>query len=307
MPRDRRAPATGRLVPPAPSWADFHAHTSRSDGLLAPATLAAAAAAAGVRTLAVTDHDTLAGYRELVAPGAPPPPPGLELIPGVEINAVGSEAADAPDDELHLVGLGVDPGNAAFETILDRQRGARRRRFERMVARLRAAGVPVDAQLDGLDRGDEEALGRPMLARALVEAGYATDVPEAFARLIGPGRPGYVRREGIGPGEAIAAIRAAGGLPVLAHFAAAPGQPAIIAGLVAAGLGGIEVHHRSFPAVTVEAMRAVAAAHRLVPSGGTDFHGDEGSYAEAIGETWIPDEVAEGVRAALGLPAGAPA
>lgn len=305
MPRDRRAPATGRLVPPAPSWADFHAHTSRSDGLLAPAALAAAAAAAGVRTLAVTDHDTLAGYRELVAAGAPPLPPGLELIPGVEINAVAPDLAGLPDGELHLVGLGVDAADAAFEALLDRQRGARRRRFERMVARLREAGVPVDAQLDGLDRGDEEALGRPTLARALVQAGHAKDVPDAFARFVGPGRPGYVPREGIGPGEAIAAVRAAGGLPVLAHFAVAPEQPAIVAGLVAAGLGGIEVHHRSFTAVTVEAMRAVAAAHRLVPSGGTDFHGDEGSYAEAIGETWIPDEVAEGVRAALGLRAGA--
>jgi len=305
MPRDRRAPATGRLVPPAPSWADFHAHTSRSDGLLAPAALAAAAAMAGVRTLAVTDHDTLAGYRELVALGSPPLPPGLELIPGVEINATAPDLAGLPDGELHLVGLGVDPAAAAFEALLDRQRGARRRRFERMIARLREAAVPVDAQLDGLDRGDEEALGRPTLARALVEAGHAVDVPDAFARFVGPGRPGYVRREGIGPGEAIAAVRAAGGLAVLAHFAVAPDQASIVGDLVAAGLGGIEVHHRSFTAATVEAMRAVAAAHRLVPSGGTDFHGDEGSYADAIGETWIPDDVAEGVRAALGLPEGA--
>jgi hypothetical protein len=307
MPRDRRAPATGRLAPPAPSRADFHAHTCRSDGLLEPAALAAAAAAAGVRTLAVTDHDTLAGYRELVAPGAPPLPPGLELIPGVEINATAPDLADLPDGELHVVGLGVGPSGPVFEALLDRQRGARRRRFERMVGRLREAGVPVDAQLEDLDRGDEEALGRPTLARALVEAGHATDVQDAFDRLVGPGGPGYVRREGIGPREAIAAIRAAGGLPVLAHFAAAPTRPALLRDLVAAGLGGIEVHHRSFDAATVDAMRAVATAHRLVPSGGTDFHGDEGSYAEAIGETWIPDEVAEAVRAALSLPAGATA
>jgi predicted metal-dependent phosphoesterase TrpH len=87
MPRDRRAPASGRLVPPSPSRADFHAHTLRSDGLLAPADLVAAAAAAGIRTLALTDHDTLAGYRELVASG-PPLPGGLRAAPGVEINAL---------------------------------------------------------------------------------------------------------------------------------------------------------------------------------------------------------------------------
>jgi 3',5'-nucleoside bisphosphate phosphatase len=307
MPRDRRAPAVGRLDPPMPSRADFHTHTSCSDGLLEPSELVAAAAAAGVRSLAVTDHDTLAGYRSLVAPDAPPLPPGLRLIPGVEINATGPGTADLPDGELHLVGLGVDPAADAFEAILDRQRGARRRRFERMRARLREAGAPVDAQLEGLDRSDEESLGRPTLARALVAAGFASDVPDAFARYVGPGLPGYVRREAMGPGEALAAIRGAGGLPVLAHFATAPERPALVRDLVDAGLAGIEVHHRSFDEATVERMRAVASAHQLVVSGGTDFHGDEGPYAAAIAETWVPDGVAEAMLAALAhRPAGAP-
>jgi predicted metal-dependent phosphoesterase TrpH len=299
MPRDRRAPASGRLVPPSPSSADFHAHSLRSDGLLTPHELVVAAAAAGVRTLALTDHDTLAGYRELVAPGAPPLPADFALLPGVEINATVPDAVDLPDGELHLVGLGVDPGAEAFEELLERQRGARRRRFERMLARLRNAGMPVDAQLADLDRRDEESLGRPTIARALVAAGFARDVQDAFDRIVGHGRPGYVRREALGPIDALAAIRAAGGLPVLAHFASAPERPALLRDLLEAGLGGIEVHHRSFDAATVERMRTVAAAHRLVPSGGTDFHGDEGSYAVAIGETWIPDDVADGVRAAL--------
>ncbi len=299
MPRGRRAPTTGRLVPPAPSQADFHAHTARSDGLLAPAELLAAAAAAGVRILAVTDHDTLAGYREVVAPGAPPLPAGLAVIAGVEINATARDIPDLPDGELHVVGLGIDPADDAFEALLDAQRGARRRRFERMVARLREIGAPVDAQLANLDRDDEEALGRPTIARALVAAGFAADVPDAFARLVGSGKPGYVRREGMGPREALAAIRAAGGLPVLAHFALAPERAALVRDLIEAGLGGIETHHRSFDAATVAAMEAVASLHRLVPSGGTDFHGDEGSYADAIGETWIPDEVTAAVLAAL--------
>ncbi|MCU0479195.1 MAG: PHP domain-containing protein, partial [Chloroflexi bacterium] len=121
----------------------------------------------------------------------------------------------------------------------------------------------------------------------------------AFARIVGHGMPGYVRREGMGPVEALAAIRAAGGLPVLAHFAAAPRLPGIIDELIASGLRGIEVHHRSFDAPTVEAMELVAERHRLVASGGTDFHGDEGSYAEAIAETWVPDDVAERLLALL--------
>jgi hypothetical protein len=307
MPRDRRAPAVDRPVPSAASWADFHSHTARSDGLLEPLALVTAAAAAGVRILAVTDHDTLAGYRELVAHGAPALPGGIDLVPGVEINATVTDPADLPDGELHLVGLGVDPESEAFEALLGRQRGARRRRFDLMLARLREAGIPVDAQLEGLDRSDDLSLGRPTIARALVAARFARDVPDAFARYVGPGRPGYVRREAMGPREALAAIRAAGGLPVLAHFAIAPERPALIRDLVEAGLGGIEVHHRSFTGSTVDRMRSAAAAHRLVASGGTDFHGDECTYAEAIAETWVPDDVAERMRAALGRPLAATA
>jgi hypothetical protein len=299
MPRGRRAPLEGRLVPPTQTRADFHAHTIRSDGLLLPADLATQAAAAGVRTLAIADHDTLAGYRELVAPGAAPLPTGLTVIPAVEINATARDTPDLPDDELHFVGIGVDPADDALDALLDRQRGARRRRFERMLGQLRAIGMPVDAQVEGLDRSDEESLGRPTIARALVAAGFAASVTDAFGRIVGHGMPGYVRREGMGPVEALAAIRGAGGLPVLAHFAAAPRVPGIIDELIASGLRGIEVHHRSFDAPTVEAMQRVAKRHRLVASGGTDFHGDEGSYAEAIAETWVPDDVAERLLALL--------
>ena len=298
MARGRRAPAVGRLVPPGPSDADFHAHTSRSDGLLTPPELAAAARAAGVRTLAVTDHDSLAGYRELVAPGSAPLPEGLVLIPGVEINAV-SRIADLPDGELHVVGLGVDVTDAAFETVLAGQRARRRERFEIMRARLREAGVPVDAQLDETDLSGDDSLGRPTLARALIAAGHATSVQDAFARLVGPGGPGYAPRIGLDPVASIGAIRAAGGLPILAHFAAAPARQDLLRELMAAGLAGLETHHRSFDAETVSAMAWVARRLRLVESGGTDFHGDEGSYADAIAETWIPDAVTVAILARL--------
>jgi 3',5'-nucleoside bisphosphate phosphatase len=299
MSRGRRAPETGRLIPPEPSVVDLHTHTGRSDGLLAPAELVAAAAGAGVRTLAVTDHDTLAGYRELVAPGAVPLPAGLQVLAGVEINAV-ARHLDLPDGELHVVGLGVDPTAEAFEAALAGQRGERRLRFERMLQRLRAAGLGVDAQLAGLNVEEVDALGRPTLARALVAAGFATSVQDAFARFVGRGGPGYAPREGLGPVAAIHAIRAAGGLPVLAHFSAAPSRRALLQELMDAGLAGIEVHHRSFDAATVSAMGAVAEDLGLLPSGGTDYHGDGETYAEAIAETWVPSRIATGVMAALG-------
>ena len=298
MGRGRRAPTAGWIVPPEPTLVDLHAHTCRSDGLLEPSALVAAAAAAGVRTFAIADHDTLAGYRDLVAPDAGPLPPGLCLLAGVEINAVAG-GRDLPDGELHVVGLGVDPAADAFEAALAMQRGGRRRRFERMAARLRAAGLGVDPQLAGLDLARDDALGRPTLARALVAAGFATSVQDAFARFVGRGGPGYVPREGLGPIEAIRAIRGAGGIPVLAHFSVAPSRRDLLRELMEAGLVGLEVHHRSFDAATVAAVGAVARDLGLLPSGGTDFHGDDETYAEAIGETWVPAEIAAGVRAAL--------
>ena len=300
MGRGRRAPLVGRIVPPEPSVVDLHTHTTRSDGLLEPRALVANAAAAGIRTLAITDHDTLAGYRDVVAPGGLQLPAGLALIAGVEINAVGG-GFDVPDGELHLVGLGVDPDDEPFVQALAEQRGGRRRRFERMTARLRAAGLAVDAQLADLDMTHDDALGRPTLARALVAAGFAVGVQDAFARFVGRGGPGYVPREGLGPLEAIRAIRAAGGIPVLAHFSAAPSRRVLLQELIDAGLGGLEVHHRSFDAATVSAVEAVARDLGLLASGGTDYHGDDESYAEAIAETWVPPAIAAGVLAALAV------
>ena len=121
------------IVPPAPSTVDLHAHSSRSDGVLAPAALASAVVAAGVRTFSLTDHDTLAGYRELAGG---PLPAGLTLIPGVEINALVTRDLGLWEGELHILGFGMDPGDEAFEAALAAQRGARRVRFDRTVALL---------------------------------------------------------------------------------------------------------------------------------------------------------------------------
>ncbi len=296
MARGRRAPADGAVPRHAPARVDLHTHTRRSDGILEPIDLVEQAAAAGVRLLAISDHDTLAGVRELL--GGPPLPAGLELLPAVEINTL-ARIPDLPDGELHILGLGVDPTDEAFEAVLAGQRGGRETRFRTMAARLRETGTPVDAQLDAVDWSATDALGRPTLARALVEAGHADDVSDAFRRLVGRGAPAYVPREGIGPLAAIEAIVAAGGLAVLAHFSEAPGRPALLAELRAAGLRGLEVHYRAFDAATVGALAAFASGQGLVATGGSDYHGDEGPYAVAHAELVVPDAVGPAVRGAL--------
>lgn len=300
-PAPRRTGRHGRRPPPTAdsgvSIVDLHTHTLRSDGVLEPEALIGAAAAAGIRTLAITDHDSLAAYHELVGDGKIPP--GLELIPGVEINALARGIALA-DGELHILGFGMDPDDEAFETALARQRAARRVRFERTIALLREVGMPIDEQVAHVDLTRDDALGRPTIGRALIAAGHATSVEDAFRRLIGWGGPGYVQREGMGPREAIEAIRAARGVPVLAHFSEAPGQIPLLRELRDIGLAGLEVHYISFDRATTELVGSVARELGLLATGGTDYHGDTGTYAEAHAALHVPNVVAERLRSAIG-------
>lgn len=284
------------MLPPARSTIDLHAHTRRSDGVLEPADLVRAAADCGVTTFALTDHDTLAGYRDVVAAGEIPD--GMTLITGVEINAIVREDIELWEGELHILGLGMDPQDDAFEAALGEQRRRRAERFARTVSRLAELGMPIDAQLERLAIGANDALGRPIVGRALVAAGFATSVEDAFRRLIGRGAPAYIPRDGLGPDAAIGGIRAAGGLPILAHFSEAPERQSLLRELIAAGLAGLEVFYRTFDRATVASMEEVAGAFGLVPTGGSDYHGDTGTYAEAHTALWVPPEVAEGVRGA---------
>jgi predicted metal-dependent phosphoesterase TrpH len=288
--------ASGAASGGGTSVVDLHTHTLRSDGVLTPVELVRAAAEAGIRTLAITDHDTLAGIRDLVLGRAMPAP--IELITGVEINAL-ARGIPLQDGELHILGFGMDLADEAFETALATQRAARRLRFERTAARLREIGMPIDAQVAGLTPDVDDALGRPTIARALIAAGFATSVEDAFRRLIGWGSPAYVPREGMGPREAIDAIRAAGGLPVLAHFSEAPSQMPLLRELVAMGLGGLEVYYRTFQPETVTMVGAVAATLGLVGTGGSDYHGDLMTYAEAHATLNVPAKVADALRDAL--------
>ena len=216
---ERHAPSEGEWTPDPAAGSgtgDAHAHTTRSDGVLEPDELVRQAFDVGVRLFAITDHDNLAGYREVAAAGVPA---GLDLVPGVEINAVTRGLGlEIPGGELHVLGLGVDPDDEAFEAALAGQRAARRARFEATLQRLRDANIGVDRQVEALDLTRDDALGRPTVARALIAAGYAESVQDAFERILGYGMPGYVPRQGLGPVEAIRAIRAAGGLASLAHF-----------------------------------------------------------------------------------------
>jgi len=279
------------------SVVDLHTHTLRSDGVLQPLELVQAAAAAGIRTLAITDHDSLAAYRELVDARAIPE--SIELLPGVEINAL-SRGIPLADGELHVLGFGMNPDDEALEAALVQQRAARRLRFERTVARLREIGLGIDDQVGHIDLTRDDALGRPTIGRALIAAGHATSVEDAFQRLIGWGGPAYVQREGMGPREAIEAIRDAGGVPVLAHFSEAPTQMPLLRELQQLGLAGLEVYYISFRPETVMLVRDVAARLGLLATGGSDYHGDTTTYAEAHAALHVPAAVRDALVRQIG-------
>lgn len=282
---------------------DLHTHTDRSDGVLPPAELYQAMADCGLEVVATSDHDTLAGHRSLREAAAAPGATGPMLIPAVEINSIADRTliemgVELEEGELHILGYGVDADDAAFEKALEGQRGARKVRLLMIIDALRNLGKPIDDQIASV-LGSDEALGRPHIARAMVAAGHVESVQQAFDLWIDRNGPAYVARQGMHSREAIDAIRAAGGLPVLAHYPAAPDQPELLGLLMEWGLGGLEVYYRRFTPDTVTRMAGFAGSLGLVATGGSDYHGDGMSYAEAQATTYVPREVADRLLEAI--------
>ncbi len=266
---------------------DLHTHTTASDGLLDAPALIAEAAAGSVRLLAVTDHDTTASVEAVGRAGGEV---GIEVWPAVELSC------DVDAGEVHVLGYFIDHHVDWFQTLLERLREGRLHRAARMVERLRALGAPVEfARVESLAAGG--AIGRPHVARALVEAGWVRDVAEAFDRFIGRHGPAYVERLKVTPPDAVAIIRAAGGLAVLAH----PGwaqRDSLIPDLVASGLDGIEVYYPDHSPALVEHYAALARRYGLLITGGTDFHGGLLATRVPVGSQYVPEEVVAPIRAA---------
>lgn len=261
---------------------DLHTHSTASDGLLAPAQLVALAVERGLRILALTDHDTIAGLSEAAAAAAAA---GLRFIPGVELST------HVERGEVHVLGYFIDPTDPALLTALARFRDAREGRAATMVERLTAAGAPI--RLERVLALAGGSIGRPHVARALVEAGHATSINEAFERWLVRGRPGYVERFRLTPADAVRLIRAACGVPVLAHPHSADDLDSLLPKLVAAGLAGIECYYGDYDDARKADYLALAAHHDLVATGGTDFHGTGVAHRRPLGGTWLPPETVE--------------
>lgn len=246
---------------------DLHVHTRASDGALSGPELLDQANKMGLPGIAITDHDTVGelsvamDYREKERLD-------MVLIPGIELNT------EVDEGEIHILGYFIDYRSPLLLTNLQNIKAARFERARRMVARLRDMGYSITfEQVKTIARGG--LIARPHVAMALIENGYVFSIREAFAKLIGRGRPGYVPRYRFTPQKALELIRAAGGISVLAH----PGlvrQPQMVQAILDLGVEGLEAFYPEHTGQDTERFLALAERCGLLVTGGSDFHGTGG-------------------------------
>ena len=273
---------------------DLHSHTNQSDGSYSPAELVEEARRIGLEALAITDHDTFAGYDEAAPIAARN---GLDLVCGVEVNSRSTANRDA-----HILGYFLDGApSREFRAWLAGLIESRRQRNRALIEKLRSMGVAIE--LSEVEAVGRTLTGRPHFARVLVDKGYAGSHEEAFRKYLGETAPGYVRRDSPETAEVIRHIAAGGGLPVLAHpvrlgMRDAAREEQFIAELQAAGLRGIEVYHSDHRPADVERYRALAEKLGLAISGGSDFHGAAKPHIP-LGNAKVPRSVLDDLRRAV--------
>lgn len=255
-------------------------HTTASDGTCPPEVLVEQVHRAGIRTMSVTDHDTMAGVAPATAAAAAH---GITVIPGIEITAV-----DGGRD-VHVLAYFLSENAPGLQEMLTSQRRNRIERAREIARRLAALGAPIDVELliEGATKGGGKALARPQIARALIAAGHVATVAEAFDKFLSETSPAYIPHQGASPADVIALVRSGGGVSSLAH----PGytkKDEIVPSLVAAGLGAIEVFHSSHEPADEARYLALADHFGLGVTGGSDYHGDGTRRAEFFGVTNLP-------------------
>ncbi|MEW6355689.1 MAG: PHP domain-containing protein [Planctomycetota bacterium] len=264
--------------------ADLHLHTVHSDGSATPAEAVQRAKDIGLSAIAITDHDTTAGLAYALRQGEKL---GVEVIPGVELSA--SDHAG----EIHIVGLFIDPREKALGAKLKEIRRRRRERIAEMSERL--AGMDIDVAPETvLEIASRANPGRPHMAAALINAGYAANYNEAFRRYLGDNAPAYVPKMSLPPEEAIDLIANAGGVSVLAH-PLLTGRDELIPSLAEAGLGAIEVYWAQQNEADFHYYLRLAHEYDLALSGGADWHGawKDDSY---LGRVRVPAECVDRLR-----------
>jgi len=270
------------------NYIDLHTHSTASDGIYSPADLLQRAYEVGLRVLALTDHYTTAGLDEASRAAQHL---GIDLIPGIEINT------DVGKEEIHVLGYYLEYQRPEFQDILQVLRDARVHRGQRMVELLNEQRIYIT--WERVRQIAQGAVGRPHVAGALIEAGYAQSIGEAFDKYIGKGCPAYVPRYKLAPVDAIRLIRSANGLPVMAHPITVPGLDELrrwLPELVPEGLVGLETYYGPYTPEQVQELHELADQYHLIPTGGSDFHGPD-IHPTPLGGRFVPFEAVERLKA----------
>jgi predicted metal-dependent phosphoesterase TrpH len=283
---------------------DLHTHSTVSDGSEPPAAIVEMAATAGCSAVALTDHDSLSGLAEA---GAAAQRLGVTLVPGCEVSCrkpLPPPGQPAIGGSVHVLVYFVEPGEGPLQDELTKLRGDRAERNGRLRERLAELGLPVDYDAMVAEAGGEAGLGRPHFARALVRAGAAHDIDDAFDRFLADGRAAYVPKARITPADVARLATASGGVAVLAHPLTLGLDPSalerLIGELAEAGLGGIEAIYGRYSTAERRALKRMAGRRGLVATGGSDYHGSfkpDLEVGTGMGDLDVPDSVLEALAA----------
>jgi len=270
---------------------DLHIHTTASDGTLTPEEIIDMAVEIGLKGIAISDHDTVAGlgqarqYLDTTSYS-------LDFIPAIELNT------DAGEDEVHILGYFIDPKNVTLNQRLQEIHTARYHRAVQMVSRLQESGIKITfEQVQALAKG--ELIARPHIARVLVNSNYAATIKEAFVEYIGRGRPGYVPRYKFLPDEAIELIKNAGGIAVLAHPGLIRDKNKVIT-IINSGIEGLEVFYPEHSPEQIDELLELVRHHRLLITGGSDYHGPDSTESRSnMGSAGVSKQLVDQIKLRL--------
>ncbi|MBM4182725.1 MAG: PHP domain-containing protein [Gemmatimonadetes bacterium] len=269
---------------------DLHVHSKASDGSWSPEAVVRGAARGGLHVLALTDHDNTAGFAAAAAVGREV---DVQVVPALEVSSTYQTR------DVHVLGYFVDPDARALAEHAGRAGRRRHERMHQMLERLRARGIDVSMAAVEEAAGPARAVvGRPHLARALVAAGYASSVPDAFDCFIGDQHEAFVPTALLEPVEAVELILAAGGVPMWAH---PPGDlvDGLLPALIRAGLRGLEVYRPRSQRTDIVRLEGICRTSGLLMSGGSDWHSPDGGAS--LGDFWVDHDEVGGLLAAGGM------
>lgn len=265
---------------------DLHTHTTASDGTLTPTELVSKAGKLGVGILSVTDHDTISGLKEAMTVAGDY---GMVFIPGVELNT------DVNLGEIHILGYFIDQEDKSFCATLKEIGLEREKRCIRMLDKLEELNVsPGIERVRAFSKG--ESIGRPHIARAMLDMGLVSSFDEVFVKYIGSNAPCYIPRKKLKPKEAVKLILSAGGIPVLAHPGLMKDFNNQFPSLLSAGLMGIEAYYPRHSPLQIDYFVRLAKKHNLLITAGSDYHGPGGGHSVSPGYPGVPKDVIKKIK-----------